>query len=60
MKRLYPISMAIYRKKESKSQNIKLISILFSFQLEKNIFRKYSNFFGDNPGTNQNFVAHVL
>ena len=40
------------------SQNIKLISILFSFQL-KTIFLKYPKFVWENPGTNQTFIAHV-
>ena len=35
-------------------------SILFSFQLKRNVFWMYSKYFGENPGTNQNFIAHVL
>ena len=44
--------------RQSRSQIIKLTSILFSFQL-KNIFWKNLKFFGENPGTNQNFIANV-
>ena len=63
MKRLSYFNGFFYIKsalRQSRSQNIKLISILFSFQFQ--LFWKYPNFyfFGENPGTNQNFIAHVL
>ena len=41
------------------NSNIKLSLFLISFQLKKNIL-EISLIFGENPGTNQNFKAHVL
>ena len=35
-----------------------IFSIIFSFQLKKNIF-EISYIFAENPGTNQKFLAHV-
>ena len=49
------ISMAISR--SNKLWN-KLIQILFSFQLKINILEM--SFLRENPGTNQNLIAHVL
>ena len=46
--------MAVSRSKYEVDFNFILISI------EKKIFWKYHKFFGENPGTNQNFLAHVL
>ena len=59
----FPISIAISRSKlwsfETKqSQNIKLILILFL--IKKKIFWIYPKFFGENLGSKQNFMAHVL
>ena len=59
MKRLCTCLILMAHLNQSRSQDIKLISILFSFQL-KNNFWKYPIFFGENMGTNQNFIAHVL
>ena len=55
------ISMALLNQiifKQSRSQIIKLISIFFHFNW-KIILCKYSEFFGENPGTYQNFIAQV-
>ena len=48
----------LFNFQESRNNIMKLISI-FSFQLKK-IFWEYPIFIGENPGTNQNFMAHVL
>ena len=44
------------RQKSKYKADFNLIFISF----EKEIFWKYPRFFGENAGTNQNFIAHVL
>ena len=41
-------------------KKIRLISILFLFQLKKIILEKYPKLLEENPGTYQNVIAHVL
>ena len=46
---------------ETKQKSKYKVDFNFIFiSIEKNIFWKYPKFFGENPGTNQNFTAHVL
>jgi len=65
LKRLYAclISMAISRSnklnetKQKSKYKVDFNSIFIS--IEKKILWKYPKYFGENLGTNQNFIAHV-
>ena len=66
MKRLCTclISMAISLDQisfETKQKSKYKVDFNFNFiSIEKKIFWKYPKLFGENPGTNQIFIAHVL
>ena len=44
---------------ETKQKSKYKVDFNFIFISIEKIFWKYPNFFGENPGTNQNFIAHV-